>query len=214
MICILKLGNYCSIIEQNFLLVVCYTSVNILFSNFAPCHLWNPGDTLPIVSEQWQKTKLSRLRTIIDCCCLRQVWDRDRDRDRKGVQVIMRQDITHGQVCCLSKVNFDNFCDIRNEMIEQCCPQASVTGDFPNNSNIYQPCMQKLGIVLHFLQISKRFMFITKQNFFSWLGDCLNMKMLSHQYMHSHHNDKTVPLKFSPSYLYNANPWIDLERLS
>ena len=43
---------------QNFRLVVCYTSVNILFLNFASRHLRDLGDTRPIVSE-CAKTTLS-----------------------------------------------------------------------------------------------------------------------------------------------------------
>ena len=41
---------------QNFLLVVCYTSVNILFSKFASCHLRSLGDTRPFVSERAKTT--------------------------------------------------------------------------------------------------------------------------------------------------------------
>ena len=41
---------------QNFLLVVCYTSVNIIFSNFASRHMWDLCDTRPIVSERAKTT--------------------------------------------------------------------------------------------------------------------------------------------------------------
>ena len=41
---------------QTFLLVICYTSVNILFSNFASRHLRDLDDTRPIVSERAKTT--------------------------------------------------------------------------------------------------------------------------------------------------------------
>ena len=42
--------------KQNDLLFACYTSVYILFSNFASRHLRDFGDTRPIVSERAKTT--------------------------------------------------------------------------------------------------------------------------------------------------------------
>ena len=49
---------------QNFLLVVCYTRAKILFSYFALHHLWDLGDTCPIVSEHAKTTSSHRVADL------------------------------------------------------------------------------------------------------------------------------------------------------
>ena len=63
---------------------------------------------------QWQKTKLSQLRTIIDCCCLRQFYDRDRKRGPGSVFLVPPMVIWNLQTCkyvCPAKPNFSNVFD-------------------------------------------------------------------------------------------------------
>ena len=96
--------------RTSFLLVVCYKSVNILFSNFASRHRRDLSDTRPIVSEvlrQLQVTGCADLAAVKDRVAmtttenqivwakkdngllmsktvLRQVWDKDRKRAMVG----------------------------------------------------------------------------------------------------------------------------------
>ena len=62
---------------QNFLLLICYTSVNILFPTFASRHLRDLDNTRPIVSERAKTTPSHGVGWLSSClrsCC----WDSDR----------------------------------------------------------------------------------------------------------------------------------------
>ena len=69
---------------QIFRLVVCYTNVNILFSNFASRHLRSLCDTRVIVLERAMTTPSHGVRWLnrflLSKTVLRHVWDRDRKR--------------------------------------------------------------------------------------------------------------------------------------
>ena len=105
--CILILGNYCSIIEHKILFWLSVTRASIFYFQIwrrvtcgilvTPVQLsqnvlrqlqvtgWADLALSKIVLlRQRQKTKLSQLRTIIDCCCLRQFQDRSETKIENG----------------------------------------------------------------------------------------------------------------------------------